>query len=505
MPLSRGQVLNNRYRIVKLLGQGGFGAVYRSWDMNLKRPFALKENLDLSPESVRQFEREASFLADLTHPNLPRVIDCFLIPEQGQYLVMDFIEGETLEDIVEQSGRFLPEGQVIPWISQVCDALAFLHAQNPPVIHRDVKPANIKITPEGKAVLVDFGIAKAYFGQMQTTVGARAVTEGYSPPEQYGYGITDNRSDIYSLGATLYHALTGHRPLESVQRYLGSDLVPPRSLNKAISPKVEKSIIKAMAVDASNRYQNVDDFKADLETPQEADAALSVVIHPYKNETSARVDKKLVFDAPRVPSVALQPAEVKKSKRSTILKFGLAFIAVMCILTTGLGGLWTYFSYLSGSSTSTATPTLITEVATSTPFPILTPTDLPTEVPTVASPTWTPSPTSTDTPPPPTPTEPPTDELAEWDPCPGFYLSRIHVGDQAYVSFDPPWRNNVREEHNLSATIIGGLEPGEKMNIIGGPFCADNMIWWNIEAIHMSLVGWTSEGDSDNYWLVPLP
>jgi serine/threonine protein kinase len=199
MPLTTGQILNKRYRIVKLLGQGGFGAVYRAWDMNLKRAFALKENLELSPESVRQFQREASFLAELHHPNLPRVIDCFSIAGQGQYLVMDFIEGDTLWDKFTQAGGRLPESQLIPWIGQVCDALTFLHTQKPPVIHRDIKPANIKITPEGQVMLVDFGIAKAYFGQAQTTVGARAVTEGYSPPEQYGHGITDGRSDIWGL------------------------------------------------------------------------------------------------------------------------------------------------------------------------------------------------------------------------------------------------------------------------------------------------------------------
>jgi serine/threonine-protein kinase len=218
MPLEPGQVLNNRYRIAKLLGQGGFGAVYRAWDLNLERACALKENLEISEEAQRQFKREALILSGLSHPNLPRVIDHFIIPGQGQYLVMDYVEGEDLQEMLESTGRPLPEAQALSWISQVCDALVYLHSQNPPVIHRDIKPANIKITPQGQAMLVDFGIAKMYDAHLQTTLGARAVTAGYSPPEQYGSGMTDPRSDIYALGATLYHLLTGQQPPESIQR-----------------------------------------------------------------------------------------------------------------------------------------------------------------------------------------------------------------------------------------------------------------------------------------------
>lgn len=176
MALRTGQILNNRYRIVNLLGQGGFGAVYRAWDMNMDRPRAVKENLDVSPEAQRQFKIEAQILDQITHQNLPKVIDHFVIPGQGQYLVMEFVEGQDLQEMLEKHGRPLHEIQVIPWIEQVCDALSYLHNQNPPIIHRDIKPANIKITPEGKAMLVDFGIAKVYDPVLSTTLGARAVT-----------------------------------------------------------------------------------------------------------------------------------------------------------------------------------------------------------------------------------------------------------------------------------------------------------------------------------------
>lgn len=194
--ISTGHILANRYRIVKLLGQGGFGAVYRAWDISLSHPCAIKENLETSSVAQRQFAREAQILANLSHPNLPHVTDHFVILGQVQYLVMDFIEGENLQEILDRLGGPLPEDQAIFWIKQVCDALTYLHSQNPPVIHRDLKPANIKIDPTGKAVLVDFGIAKIFDPSQGTTVGARGVTPGFSPPEQYGQGGTDPRSDV---------------------------------------------------------------------------------------------------------------------------------------------------------------------------------------------------------------------------------------------------------------------------------------------------------------------
>jgi eukaryotic-like serine/threonine-protein kinase len=203
MALQVSQVINQRYRIVKLLATGGFGAIYRAWDLQNNLPCALKENLDNSPESQRQFAEEADMLIKLNHPNLPRVWEHFVIHGQGQYLVMDFIEGDNLETMRLRSGGALSVNAVLLWIYQICDALVYLHSQNPPIIHRDIKPANILITSSGNAMLVDFGIAKRATGR-NTTQGARGVTPGYSPPEQYTGAGTNERSDIYSLGATLY-------------------------------------------------------------------------------------------------------------------------------------------------------------------------------------------------------------------------------------------------------------------------------------------------------------
>jgi serine/threonine protein kinase len=266
-PFPTGTVINNRYRIGRLLGKGGFGAVYLAWDSQLDKPCAVKENFDPSPEAQHQFEREASILADLEHANLPCVKDHFTVPGQGEFLVMDFVEGEDLQEKLDLAGAPLPEEQVVPWILQVLDALAYLHELQPPVIHRDIKPANIRITPDGKAMLVDFGIAKLYDPQKQTTLGARAVTPGYSPFEQYGQKSTDVRTDIYALGATLYTLLTGVQPSESIGRIAGAHLSKPRTINPAISPGTENVILKAMEIQPDRRFQGAREFKNALQLP----------------------------------------------------------------------------------------------------------------------------------------------------------------------------------------------------------------------------------------------
>ena len=292
MPLTPGQILNNRYRIVSLLGQGGFGAVYRAWDLNLSRPCAVKENLDTSPEAQKQFGREAVLLANLSHPNLVRVSDYFFLPGQGQYFVMDFVEGKDLDQML-QGGQPLPVEQVLRWAGQICAALEYLHAQKQPVIHRDLKPANIKIDPEGNAILVDFGIAKIYDPQLRTTQGARAVTPGYSPPEQYGQGHTDTRTDIYALGATLYTALTGIVPPDSVDILAGNEAspAPVHVANPQVPFKVSRALAKAMNVQRTERFASMTEFRQ----------ALSVFI-PASTPAPLR-------QAPIQPTPALAPAQ----------------------------------------------------------------------------------------------------------------------------------------------------------------------------------------------------
>ncbi len=265
MTLEKNTLLHNRYRIIEILGQGGMGSVYRAIDENLGVAVALKENLFTTEEYMRQFRLEAIILANLRHPNMPRVSDHFELGDQGQYLVMDFIEGEDLRNRMDRIGT-ISEEDAVQIGAAICDALAYLHSRKPPILHRDIKPGNVKITPEGHIFLVDFGLAKVYEGNNQaTTTGARAMTPGYSPPEQYGTARTDPRTDFYSLGATLYAALCGVIPEDGLARAMdNAQLTPLRKRNPKISRRFATALEKAMAVDPSDRFQSAEDFKKAL-------------------------------------------------------------------------------------------------------------------------------------------------------------------------------------------------------------------------------------------------
>ena len=277
MPLAVGTVLENRYRIDVLLGAGGMGAVYRAWHLRLDQYVAIKENAMASPASSRQFEREAKMMARLRHPNLPRVIDSFVVRDGAQYLVMDYIEGEDLGQMVKRVGA-LGEAKALAWIEQACDALTYLHSQDPPVIHRDIKPSNIKITPQGAVFLVDFGIAKVGHARERTATGALGVTPGFSPLEQYGMGGTDARSDVYALGATLYALLTGQAPPESINLAAReASLTPPRTLRPDLSPAVAAALDAALETAPTDRPRTVAEFRTLLRGGAAAPTALPTV------------------------------------------------------------------------------------------------------------------------------------------------------------------------------------------------------------------------------------
>ncbi|MBN1219779.1 MAG: serine/threonine protein kinase [Anaerolineae bacterium] len=270
--LQPGDILRERYHIVGLIGQGGMGAVYLADDTRLTgRQCAIKETHLMSnlSEAVaqaarKQFYQEASTLARLDHPGLPKVNDFFSI-EERDYLVMDFVPGRDLLEIVtgvRREGRFLDQAIVLAWTDQLCDTLAYLHSRQPPVLHRDIKPANIKLTPDNRLKLVDFGLVKPLDPDDPSTLtglqGAGSLP--YAPLEQYVdyLGHTDARSDVYALGATLYHLLSGVQPACAQERFLSPEsLAPLQEINPEVSPGVAEAIAAAMALHPKDRPPSI--------------------------------------------------------------------------------------------------------------------------------------------------------------------------------------------------------------------------------------------------------
>src|SRR5918997_5218280 len=213
-------VLQGRYRIIRQLGRGGMGAVYEAMDERLSRTVALKETLVETLELKRAFEREARLLANLRHPVLPKVIDHFT-EDDGQFLVMEFIPGNDLGDLLSRRSRPFSPAEVRRWADDLLDALDYLHTHEPPIIHRDIKPANLKLTAQGKIILLDFGLAKGAAGQMTRTSSGMSVigyTLNYASLEQIQGERTSPRSDLYSLAATLYQLVTGRVPEDALKR-----------------------------------------------------------------------------------------------------------------------------------------------------------------------------------------------------------------------------------------------------------------------------------------------
>jgi serine/threonine protein kinase len=380
MTIEPNTLLNNRYRIREQRGGGGMGAVYRAHDENLDVEVAVKENFFVSDESARQFQREAHLLFELRHAGLPRVIDHFVVEDQGQYLVMDYIEGDDGREILEENDGPLDEETVVDWARQILEALKYLHSRQPPVIHRDVKPANIKITPSGRAVLVDFGLAKEYNPTKSTTVGAKAFTPGFAPPEQYGQGRTDPRTDVYAFGATLYNLLTNKIPADGLRRAMGKErLIGVRDLNPGISPHVAAAIERATQVKPEDRFESAEAFEA------------------------AFLAEKTAVQSPATKLGAAAPAKpvaAPQSRRSIVP----LIIGAVVLLALGVGGTLLLTGNLPGIGgspppTETPTPTAILPTdellagvdddptETAEPTVTLEPTDipLPTESPTPAA------------------------------------------------------------------------------------------------------------------------
>jgi eukaryotic-like serine/threonine-protein kinase len=265
-------ILQGRYRIVRQLGQGGMGAVYEAVDQRLDTTVALKETLFADERLRRQFEREARLLARLHHPALPRVSDHFSEGD-GQFLVMQFIPGDDLSEKMTRKRGPFPADQVMTWADQLLDALDYLHTQEPQIVHRDIKPQNLKLTPRGQIILLDFGLAKGQAGDISRATTAASIfgyTPNYAPLEQIQGLGTDARSDLYSLGATLYHLMTGVKPPDALTRAaaLVNGQPDPLALasvaNPAVPPDIDTFLSKAMAQNRDQRYSSAADMSKDL-------------------------------------------------------------------------------------------------------------------------------------------------------------------------------------------------------------------------------------------------
>src|SRR6266568_5424077 len=265
-------VLQNRYRIVRQLGSGGMGAVYEAVDQRLDATVALKETFSVDERLRRQFEQEARLLAQLHHPALPRVSDYFTEGDRA-FLVMQFIAGADLAEIIATQPGPFPRQQVIAWADQLLDALIYLHTSERQVVHRDIKPHNLKLTSTGQIALLDFGLAKANSSDLSGANSSTSIfgyTRRYSPLEKIQDQGTNPQSDIYALGATLYHLLTGIKPPDAVTRATAlaeskpDPLMPADEIHRAVGPALAAILLRAMAVNPEDRYQSASDFREAL-------------------------------------------------------------------------------------------------------------------------------------------------------------------------------------------------------------------------------------------------
>ncbi len=372
--LEEGTLLSGRYRIDSVIGRGGMGAVYLAHLEALgNKPVAIKEMRIVAVDeatqnqAIKQFQQEASFLAHLDHPNLVQVSDYFC--EAGRhYLVMAYVKGETLGELLSQRREPFTVLTVLEWALQLTSVLGYLHNQDPPIMFRDLKPSNIMLDESNKIRLIDFGIARSYNPESVTATFLQgAGSTGYSPMEQYqGGGTTDPRSDIYSLGATLYHLLTNQIPLSPVEVVSdGKSIIAPHTLNHNVTPGLEQILLKMLSLRKQDRQTEIGQVANQLRTiyvslqqSSQATEALSGVIAALASQPKASPAPKQPVARPAVAPVAqtsvIQVASVMPPKDPNE-KYVWMVLASLCVVLMGVAG-W-MFSRLPTFQTSVATPT----------------------------------------------------------------------------------------------------------------------------------------------------
>jgi len=327
--LAAGAILQSRYRIVRQIGRGGMGAVYEAVDLRLGHTVAVKQTLTEDERLWKQFEREACLMAQLNHPVLPRVSDYFTEGNRA-FFVMEFIEGRDLAEIMAQHNGPLPQQAVVAWADQLLDALVYLHSQDRQIIHRDIKPHNLKITSKGEISLLDFGLAKFGRKDHENSETSRSVfgySPRYAPLEQIQDLGTTPQSDIYALGATLYHLLTGIKPPDALTRataLISSQPNPLRlahELNSAIGLELSAVLGRAMEQNPNQRYRSAKEFREAL---RRVGRVCAGAVDDSASGSTLAAGNDLTFVAPRVQS------RLGNHAIAAVLVILLASFAVFC-------------------------------------------------------------------------------------------------------------------------------------------------------------------------------
>ena len=309
MLLGPDAILQSRYQITRHLGKGGMGAVYEAIDLRLGHTVALKQTLTSDPQLWKQFEREARLMARLNHFVLPRVTDYFTEGNRA-FLVMQLVEGTDLAEMIAQQPGPFPRNAVIAWADQLLDALIYLHAHERQIIHRDIKPHNLKVTPEGHIVLLDFGLAKSQSNNSDTGISCTSVfgyTPRYAPLEQIQDLGTSPQSDIYALGATLYHLLTGTKPPDALTRAAAlvssrpNPLKPANEVNSIVGPELAAILNCAMAQNPDERYAGAAEFREALRRLGRIDEKTAT------NSTAEQADDYTFVAVPGEIEVSIKP------------------------------------------------------------------------------------------------------------------------------------------------------------------------------------------------------
>lgn len=515
-----GRTLLGQYQVVDFISAGGMGAVYKVWDTRRKVFLAMKvlhPQFADDPHIFKRFQREAQALKRLEHPNIVRFFGLFR-DGNTTFLLEQFVDGITLRELLRKQGRLSRE-QVLVVLRGVSAALTYAHQNN--VVHCDIKPENVMLDEGGQIYLTDFGIARHADSTTTTMLGIG--TAAYMAPEQIREEPVSPATDVYSLAIMAYELLAGRRPFtgEEVQgerntaarlarlgmAHLKLQPPDPRQFEPNLPPETSQVLLKALAKRPEERYAGVWEFFLALTK------SLGVSLErlperlpgfaPQGGSRPPRRPQMVLHeeDAAADDGVTLLPddEETPPRKRTPGWVWIAAVVGVLlaCVAVGGVLALAVKHDKTTASTSRSG------EAAALAPTTNVSGSSRGAENESRIPPTYTPLPTYT-----PFPTNTPMvvtlEPEGDWRPCPSAPQSRLHSHMHARVTVTPPQPNRVRAAPGLDKPRLGWLLSGEEMEILDGPACADNMVWWKVRSLRSGLVGWTAEGDFDNYWLEPV-